>query len=79
MEESAYCILALWNILRWHPLSSSENQGHGAPNGSHKHNPTSTNKMQRWLVFFLKASNNKTCQLVDPEMASENRNANQSR
>ena len=33
--ESAYCILALWNIRRWRPLSSSENQGHGAPNGSH--------------------------------------------
>ena len=58
--ESAYCMLALWNILR-------------------QHNPTSTNKLQRWLVFFFKASNNKTCQLVDPEMASENRNANQSR
>ena len=33
--ESACCILALWNILRWRSLSSSENQGHGAPNGSH--------------------------------------------
>ena len=33
--ESAYCILALWNILRWHPLSSSENQGRGTSNKSH--------------------------------------------
>ena len=51
--ESAYFIPAFFNIFHWRLFSSSENQGHGTADGG-SHNPTSTNKLRRWRVFFLK-------------------------